>query len=291
MRLVIGGAQLGMSYGIFNDKKINKKEIVKIEKIIKKYNVKYIDTASSYGVSEKIIGNNKLNKLNIITKIKLPVAIQKRDIKKFVNKKIKSSLIKLKVQNIFGLLVHDYRDLIGNKGIFFLSCLKELKKKKIVSSIGLSIYSPSELSKIWKFWKPDMVQAPFNVFDQRIVKSGWVDILKKSNVKIFTRSCFLQGLLLGNQDSLHIPKKQRELLSSFNKWCVSEKISRLKACLHFVRQFRKIDFVLAGFNDYYQLNEILHVFNQKNTKIPKKFFTNNLNLIDPRKWLYKKKIF
>tara|TARA_B100000795_G_scaffold52994_1_gene34730 strand:+ start:313 stop:1188 length:876 start_codon:yes stop_codon:yes gene_type:complete len=289
MRLVIGGAQLGMSYGIFNNKKISKKEIIKIEKIIKKSNIKYIDTASSYGVSEKIIGNNKLNKLNIITKIKLPIAIQKKDIRKFVNKKIKSSLIKLRVKNIYGLLVHDYKDLIGNKGEFFLSCLKELKQKNLVKSIGLSIYNPVELKKIWKFWKPDIIQAPFNVFDQRIIKSGWVDILKKSNVKIFTRSCFLQGLLLGNQDSLQIPKKQRELLSSFNKWCVSKKISRLKACLHFVKQFKNIDFVLAGFNDYDQLNEILHIFNQKNTKIPRKFFTNNLNLIDPRKWQYKKK--
>ena len=41
MRLVIGGAQLGMSYGIFNNKKISKKEIIKIEKIIKKSNIKY----------------------------------------------------------------------------------------------------------------------------------------------------------------------------------------------------------------------------------------------------------
>ena len=163
------------------------------------------------------------------------------------------------------------------------------KKKKLVKNIGISIYNPSELKKIWKFWKPDIVQAPFNIFDQRIVKSGWVNTLKKNNVKIFIRSCFLQGLLLGNQDSLQIPKKQSELLNSFNNWCLEEKISRLEACLHFVKQFKKIDFVLTGFNDYHQLNEILHIFNKKNKKIPNKFFTNNLNLIDPRKWQYKKK--
>ena len=290
MRVVIGGAQLGMSYGIFNSKKISKKEIIKIEKLIKKYGIKYIDTASSYGVSEKIIGKNKLNKLNIITKIKLPI-VHNKDINKFVNKKIKASLKKLKVKKIYGLLVNDYHDLIGARGKIFLSCLKELKKKKLVNCIGLSIYSPSELKKIWKFWKPDLVQTPFNVFDQRIIKSGWINILKKSNVKIFARSCFLQGLLVGDQNSLQIPKKHKKLLISFNKWCEIKKISPLKACLHFVKQFKKIDFVLAGFNDYYQLNEVLHNFNQKKTKIPKKFLTNNLNLIDPRKWQYKKKTF
>ena len=128
MKLVIGGAQLGMSYGIFNSKKINKKDIVKIKKVIEKFTIKYIDTASSYGDSEKIIGNNKLNKLNVITKIKLPI-IQNKNIKKFVNKKIKSSLNKLKIENIYGLLVHDYRDLIGSRGKLFLSCLEEIKKK------------------------------------------------------------------------------------------------------------------------------------------------------------------
>jgi aryl-alcohol dehydrogenase-like predicted oxidoreductase len=288
MRLVIGGAQIGMSYGIFNDKKVSKKAIIKIKKIIKKSNINHIDTASSYGVSEKIIGENKLNKLNIITKIKLPI-IPKKNINEFVNKSIKKSLNNLKVKKIQGLLVHDYRDLIGDKGQIFLASLKELKKKKIIKSIGLSIYDPSDLEKIWKFWKPDLVQAPLNIFDQRIIKSGWVNTLKKFNVKIFIRSCFLQGLLIGNQNSLQIPKKHRELLISFNKWCEKKKISRIKACLHFVKQFKKIDFVLVGFNSPDQLSEILYIFNQKNTKITKSFFTNELNLIDPRKWHYKKK--
>ena len=135
MRLVIGGAQIGMSYGVFNDKKVSKKAIIKIKKIIKKSNINHIDTASSYGVSEKIIGENKLNKLNIITKIKLPI-IPKKNINEFVNKSIKKSLNKLKVKKIQGLLVHDYRDLIGDKGQIFLACLKELKKKKLLKALA-----------------------------------------------------------------------------------------------------------------------------------------------------------
>ena len=76
-------------------------------------------------------------------------------------------------------MVHDYKDLLGNRGKKFLKELQLLKKKKLVKKIGISIYDPSELEKIWKFWKPDLVQAPFNLFDQRILNSGWVDILKK----------------------------------------------------------------------------------------------------------------
>ena len=71
MKLVIGGTQFGMNYGFNNKKKIIKKEVKIIENLIAKYKISHIDTAPSYGNSEAVIGKSKLNKLNIITKIKL----------------------------------------------------------------------------------------------------------------------------------------------------------------------------------------------------------------------------
>jgi aryl-alcohol dehydrogenase-like predicted oxidoreductase len=71
MKLVIGSAQLGMNYGLFNNIKINHKEFKKIEKLILKSKINFIDTAINYGDSENTIGNSKLKNLHIITKIKL----------------------------------------------------------------------------------------------------------------------------------------------------------------------------------------------------------------------------
>jgi len=72
MKLVIGSAQLGMNYGLFDNKKINFEEFKKIEKLVLKSKINFIDKATSYEDSEKIIGNSRLKKLYIITKIKLP---------------------------------------------------------------------------------------------------------------------------------------------------------------------------------------------------------------------------
>ena len=72
MKLAIGSVQLGMRYGINNNKRINKVEFKKIEKLILLSKVSYIDTSINYGFSEKVIGNSKLNNLKIISKIKLP---------------------------------------------------------------------------------------------------------------------------------------------------------------------------------------------------------------------------
>ena len=194
MKLAIGTAQLGFNYGLLK-KKINLKEIKKIKNFLFKSNINIIDTAINYGDSEKIIGNSSLNKLKIITKIRIPI-LKKKKLEVWFSEEIQSSLKKLKINHIYGLLVHDYRDLFGDRGKRFLELLIDLKKKKIVKKIGISIYDPNELDVIQRIFKPDIVQAPFNVFDQRLKNSGWLDKLKKSNIKIYARSCFLQGLLL-----------------------------------------------------------------------------------------------
>ena len=283
MKLVIGSAQLGMKYGLFNNKSISRKEFKKIEKLVFKSNINFIDTAISYGDSENIIGNSKLKNLNIITKIKL---LEKKDIyiKDWVSKEISKSLNRLKIKNIYGVLIHDYRDLLGKHGKIYLLSLQELKKKKIIKKIGISIYSPQEIKKIWKFWKPDLVQVPFNPLDNRILDSGWVDTLKKFKVKIFVRSVFLQGLLINEGQLFRMKRNYIILLNKFKNWCYKNNISLLQGCLHFVKQFKKIDYLLVGFDNYNQLKEIIDVFKKKQINIPKKFFTDKLNLIDPRKW-------
>ena len=272
-----------MNYGLFNNKKIDDKEFKKIEKLVLKSKINFIDTAISYGDSENIIGSSKLKNLHIITKIKLPSKkiIQVRD---WTLKEISKSLYKLKIKKIYGVLIHDYKDLLGKYGKDYLLSLQELKKKKIIKKIGISIYESHEIKKIWKFWKPDLIQVPFNPLDNRILDSGWVDVFRKFKVKIFARSVFLQGLLINEDNSFIVNKNYLILLNKFKNWCYKNNISLLQACIHFVKQFKKIDYLVVGFNNYNQLKEIIDVFNKKQIIVPKKFSTNKKNLIDPRKW-------
>ena len=283
MKLVVGSAQLGMNYGLVNNKKISLKEFKKIEKLVLKSKINFIDTATSYGDSEKIIGNSKLKKLHIITKIKIP---NKKNIivKNWLLKEISKSLSKLKIKKIYGVLIHDYKDLLGKHGKKYLLSLQELKRRNIIKYIGISVYEPQEIKKIWNFWKPDIIQIPFNPIDNRILDSGWVNILKKFKVKIYARSIFLQGLLINEDSSFKINKNFKIILNKYKNWCFRNNISLMQGCLHFVKQFKKIDYLVVGFNNYNQLKEIIDVFKKKQIIIPKKFSTNKINLIDPRKW-------
>jgi aryl-alcohol dehydrogenase-like predicted oxidoreductase len=283
MKLTLGGAQFGLDYGFIKNKKIKKKEIYKIKKLAKKFKVSFIDTAISYNDSESIIGNNKLNNFKIITKIKLPnKGIS--DFNEWSSKIINQSLLNLRVNKIYAVLFHDYKDLLSTNGEEFLNSLIYLKKKNLFSKIGISIYSPDELDAIWKLWKPDLVQVPFNIFDQRIVRSGWLNKLKTAKIEIFVRSCFLQGLLLGNYNNHNYFKPYKKEINSFFNWCKKKKISNLKACIHFVKQYSKIDNLIVGFQNSEQFKKILNIFAEKQIKVPNIFNCNKINLIDPRKW-------
>ena len=129
MKIALGTANFGIKYGTINNKKLKKEEIKKIERSIKNSEVKYIDTASNYKNSEKIIGNSELRKLKIISKIKIPKKTKK--IENYINKKICNSLKQLKVKCISVLLLHDTEDLFNNETNKILLCLQKLKKKKL----------------------------------------------------------------------------------------------------------------------------------------------------------------
>jgi len=283
MRLVLGSVQFGKNYGILKNKKINFCELKKIKNLSIKSKICFIDTASSYGKSEALIAKSKLNSLNVITKIKLP-KIKNLNIKNWIDKKINKSLTRLKISKVYAVLIHDYKDLLGVRGKRYLFFLQKLKKKKIISNIGLSIYSSVEIKKIWKFWKPDIIQVPLNVIDNRILSSGWLEILRKFKIKVFARSIFLQGLLVNKHDNLKFNKKHKIILNKFKFWCFKNNISPVKACLHFVKQFKKIDYLIVGFNNYKHFKQIIDSYNEYLFKVPRIFSTNDLNLIDPRRW-------
>ena len=71
---------------------------------------------------------------------------------------------------------------------------KNLKTKKIdfFKNIGLSIYNFDKLDDIFTKFKFDVIQCPFNVFDQRLISSGAYKRMKARGIKvckvhIFTR--------------------------------------------------------------------------------------------------------
>ena len=159
----------------------------------------------------------------------------------------------------------------------------ESKKNKLVTKIGISVYEKKEVEKVLKFWTPDIIQFPANIFNQNFLEKNFLKKLKKNGVETYARSCFLQGALLKKR--LNIGNdKSKKIFKKFLRWSKINKINQLTICLHFIKQIKNIDSVVVGFDDASQLNEIIKTFNKKIISVPYKFINNDKKLIDPRKW-------
>lgn len=215
-KLALGTAQFGMKYGIANkDSQQNPLEAKKIIRLAKDSKIDLIDTAISYGYSEKIIGETGIKNFKIVSKLP-SIPRNCSDVNLWIEKKIQSSLKRLRVKSLYGLLLHHPEDLLGNFGKKIINALDLMKQKGLVKKIGISIYDPLKCIKIMKLTRIEIVQSPLNIIDQRLVTSGLLSKLHSEEIEVHVRSIFLQGLLLMPFNK--IPKHFRKWSKIFNKW-------------------------------------------------------------------------
>lgn len=285
MKIALGTANFGQKYGLAGKIIKSDKKIKKIIQFANNSKIKLIDTSNNYGSSETLLGNNNLKNFKIITKLKISNDEKKsNNLENIVFNKVEESLLKLNIKKLYAILLHESNDLKSNKRHKLIKVLKKLKKRNLVSKIGISIYNPKELNFIWPFWKPDIVQCPFNILDRRIYESGWLKKLKKNKTEIHVRSIFLQGLLLKNEKSM--PRKFKKWKNIFKKWnnyCKKENISKIQGCINFIKSFKKISFVIIGFEDIKQVKNIISYF-ENDRKSYTTIACNDIRLIDPRLW-------
>lgn len=290
-KISIGTAQFGLDYGINNNSgQIDFSEAKEIIEEGYTSNICSIDTAISYGNAESVIGKLDTKEFEITTKLPdVPDNVKKVD--KWVNEQIEKSLTNLNRTNISGILLHNPDILETDRGREVFKSLKSAKKRMLVENIGISIYNPSKLEKLFENYELDIVQAPFSVFDRRLEKEGWIDKLYNHKIKIQVRSIFLQGLMLAKIEDLkpHF-KSWIPLFQNWELWLKHNKISSYEACLSFVSKYHKFDKVIVGVDSIKQFRSLIDTISQINpsTEIPD-IQSYDLNLIDPTKWETNKK--
>ena len=286
MKLTLGTAQFGLDYGVANAiGKVDKEETLQILTFAKQAGINTLDTAIGYGDSEKRLGQAGIGSWNIITKLP-EVNVEHSDINFWVNSQINNSLLRLNVLSVYGILLHRPLQLLEKNGSQLWNSLKGLKERSITKKIGFSVYSPDELDKLWKAgFIPDIVQAPYNVFDQRLKDSGWLSKLNDNRVEVHTRSVFLQGLLLMPSDKR--PKyfsKWNNLFNEWDLWLKTNKISGLEAALNFVLSEYLIDKIIVGVDNKTQLSEVISASKKYTLCVPKILNTTDEKLINPSLW-------
>ncbi len=286
-RLILGTANFCDSYGIMN-KKMCQSEIIKILKYCLKNNINSFDTAPAYGQYVDLVGNFlKKKKINLISKT--PIIFDENKIDELIGQSIKKTLNCFTIESIETLLIHNVKNFTKMKPEISVKTLINLKNEGKVKKIGVSIYDAKEFEIVCDFFIPDVVQLPINILDQRVIKNGLLEKIKKKDCEVHARSIFLQGLLLS--DYSKIPKKLSALKQSLlliDEICERNSLKRLKLFLEFIFSIKEIDAVVFGVESKNNLVEIYNEitnFKQSNNKIKYDIFSiNNSKILDARNW-------
>ena len=294
-RIVIGTAQIGNLYGVSNYKKINQKDIKKISHFMNLSGIGNIDTARDYPNSEKLIGKyfSKNNKLKIYTKISNKVNLLKNEkkINKTLLDSIKKSLIKLKIENIECLYIHNMsQDKCLNLKI--LKILKRIKKNYNIKSIGISISNLSDIDEILDTKIKnyiDIVQVPQNILDNRILKTK-LNSFKKNKIEIIIRSIFLQGLIFLD-DKSKWPNNLKKFHKTFfkkSKFIIKKLgcLSILELAIMYVYSKNPKSKMIIGINSFSHLTEIYSLLFRKKFNINElKFIEKQFKLLNQKELL------
>jgi aryl-alcohol dehydrogenase-like predicted oxidoreductase len=282
-RIVLGGAQLGLPYGILNGgETLSREEVARILDTAVSHGIDSIDTAIAYGQSETVIGETAQNRFKIISKLP-PIPSDMANVSQWVRRQIDASLSRLNCSSLEALLLHHPQDLIGPHGSELYAAINSLLSEKIIERFGVSIYAPNELDGIIGKFNIDVVQAPLNVFDRRII--GVTDQLSALNIEVHVRSVFLQGVLIANpKDRPQRFQPWSEHFARFDEWVHSTGMSAMACCLGFALQQPGVTKLVIGTTSKESLTEIMTSIPNIHLEVPADLQSSSEQLIDPRVW-------
>ena len=282
-RIVLGGAQLGLPYGILNGgETLSREEAARILNTAVDHGIDSIDTAIAYGQSESIIGETSQNRFKIISKLP-PLPVDISNVSEWVHSQVEGSLSRLKCTSLDALLLHRPQDLTGDQGAELYAAIGSLIAEKIIHRFGVSIYSPNDLEGIIGTFDIHVVQAPLNVFDRRIL--GVTDQLSALNIEVHARSVFLQGVLIANpKDRPQRFEPGSEHFALFDEWVRSSGVSAMSCCMGFALQQPGIAKLVIGTTSAKSLDEIMNSIPNSVLEVPAHLQSSVEQLIDPRVW-------
>jgi aryl-alcohol dehydrogenase-like predicted oxidoreductase len=261
-KLMLGSAQFGLNYGISNQ--LGQTSQIQVREILElglSAGLNFIDTARSYGESERVLGESRdlLSDYQVVTKL---AYLQREKITPTTS--FRESLQRLGLKQTYGLLFHDVGDLLGPNGNAYLSEVLEIKKCGQIRKFGVSVYSLNQLKEVLRKTEIDLVQLPLNILDRRFLEDDFLTELKKRGIEIHVRSVFLQGLLL--MDPHRLPDFFSPLgshLQNLRRSVTGKGYSALEVCLAFVKNIPQVDRIVIGINEVAQLREILNAYQRE----------------------------
>jgi aryl-alcohol dehydrogenase-like predicted oxidoreductase len=291
MRLALGTVQFGLDYGVSNKKgKCPPAEAARIIEMAAQAGVTIIDTAPTYGDSEKVLGDILPADHNFQIVCKTPSfgdCTSADDAADLVERTLEASLSRMRVSHARAVLVHHAGELDSELGKAVFTRLTAMRDENIIGMIGVSVYTPVQIDHLVSEFAIQCVQAPINILDQRMVVGGQFKRLKNDGIEIHGRSIFLQGLLLmGLSDLPAHYAPLRSHLARYHNGRIKAGLTTVEAAVAFIAHLDEIDYTVVGVTSATEFEQIAAAAkaNHSGALDWHSFAASDDSLLDPSQW-------
>lgn len=262
--LTLGTVQLGLAYGVNNDKgQPSYEESSEILKTALDSGIISFDTAQGYGESELVLKRyfeNESRERTLITKVVFR-DVPKSGVRDKLFDMTRTSIERLGIEKIPFLKLHN-QDMLELYGDTLVYALQDLKKEGLVDGVGVSFSDKSRLLDLTEGRGFDCIQLPANIFDNGVIVDGSIKKLADEGSAVFVRSIYLQGLFF--KDTNTLPEKIKSAKKPLDKLHALARdagVSMAELAVTFIRDTEGITSLLLGADNPSQLLESVSLIN------------------------------
>ncbi len=282
--LGLGSAQFGCDYGISNTRgRVSEDEVRQILSYAADCRITHIDAAHYHGDVERILGR--------CWPFPSPFKPQVRTLRlekglEWLESRLRRSVDHMGLARVHAALVDSAEDLTGAEGDALWARLEKLKAEGLVSRIGISATHDDEPVLLAKRFKPDIMQVPVSILDQRLVRNGALEQLADLGVEVQVRSVFLQGLLFLPREAL--PSNLAPIgphLSRVRRIMAECGADPLHAALSYALNLAGVSTVIVGVTSAAELRAIVAASERKAPRVLYDMLALNDEIaLDPNQW-------
>lgn len=175
-----------------------------------------------------------------------------------VEAEIRAQLRRLQVERCDAILAPSAHDLLGASGKALWERLCKLRDEGLTHKIGVSVYASDDPMGVARRFKPDIVQAPASLLDQRLLVDGTLAQLAVMGIEVHLRSIFLNGLLFLPPDRApaHL-KAAASRISRARRMITEGRSDPLQAALGFALSRPEAHAVLVGVSSVAEMSAVI----------------------------------
>jgi aryl-alcohol dehydrogenase-like predicted oxidoreductase len=175
-----------------------------------------------------------------------------------VEAELRAQMLRLGVEKVDTLLAPSATDLFSPNGPALWDRLRELKDAGVCKYIGVPVYASDDPVGVARRFKPDLVQAPASLLDQRLLLDGTLAEIAGMGIEVHLRSIFLNGVLFLPPDRApsHL-KAAAGRISRARRLIAEGKSDPLQAALGFALTRPEASTVLVGVSSAAEMSAVV----------------------------------